>query len=314
LIILYKKHFDANVSKSSIVLIFGVGLIGSHIVKDLLLESYILLDKIAYSWFYEENRASEKIQIINSVKRNYIDTLNGNDFKIDVLWSAGKGGFGMTESDVSMELRSFVDMLDIAQLLQSTFSSSQIRVHLISSAGGLYEGQRNVGVDSVPDLKRPYAKLKIQQENLLSSFTELIKFIYRPSSVYGYAGIYSRLGLIPTLLLNGAKNQGSVIFGSPDTLRDYVWVNDVSNFVAKNILSSEAVSQSYILASGKPTSLLEISVRVQHFLNKKIFLRFVKEGVNSAHNTFSPNTYPHSWNPMDIETGIRKTGLLLFSS
>ncbi len=314
MLILHRDDFTSQPPVRSIVLVFGVGLIGSHVVEALLRRAYILYETIAYSWLNAQNHSFEFQKISEYIRGLTHHPAFEFSCRIDFLWSAGKGGFGMSENDMLDELLLFSDLLTFAQRLSVSLPNYPIRFHMTSSAGGLFEGQRNVKSNSIPCAKRPYAALKIQEEELLSSSKHLIKIIYRLSSVYGFSGLHNRLGLIPTLLWNGHTNKVSVIFGSPDTLRDYVWVQDIAEFIAGMIESKNNDSKKLILASGKPTSVQEISIHVQRFLNKQIFLRYVKDGGNSAHNTFSMETRTEGWIPSDLETGIRKTGLLLFIS
>lgn len=318
MLILHKDSLEGASYVKSVVLVFGVGLIGNHIVQELLRCSYILARTANYSWLDGESRAYQGIEISEHIK----SAVNGSNkspiqresCRIDILWSAGKGGFSMTESDISVELASFSDVLCLTQSLQTNHPKCQVRFHMMSSAGGLFEGQRNVDTNSTPYIQRPYGSLKLKQEELLSSRTNLVQYVYRPSSVYGYSGLNRRFGLIPTLLWNGARNKFSIIFGSPDTLRDYVAARDVAEFVANIVKSKNSVSTKFILATGKPTTLHEVSRRVQRYLNKQILLRYIKDGGNSAHNTYSRSTYPTGWNPIDLEIGIRKIGMILFSS
>ena len=64
------------------------------------------------------------------------------------------------------------------------------------------------------------------------------KHVYRVSSVYGIIDTRYRMGLIPTLLRDGLRRQVSTIAGSPSTLRDFVWLEDVGRYIALDILSS----------------------------------------------------------------------------
>lgn len=313
MIILQKEIIKSGLTEKSIVLIFGIGLIGSYVLKTLVSNSFTTVSELAFSWTDENIRDIQTKAIIESFSK-ISENLDQNITKINILWSAGKGGFGMSESDASSELKSYSDVIKLAHVLNNIFIRTPICFHLVSSAGGLFEGQRNVVNNSIPQLKRSYAYLKMAQENLLTSCDSLIANIYRPSSVFGFAGVGRRLGLIPTLLLNGVNNRCSIIYGNPDTLRDYVYANDVGYFIANQILSGSLFTQTYILASGKPTSLHEVSIRVQHYLNKKIFLRYIRSDDNVADNTFKQSTYPEFWNPIDIETGVRKIGQQLFLS
>ena len=96
-------------------------------------------------------------------------------------------------------------------------------------------------------------------------------------------------------------------------MRDYVWADDIGNFMAGIIASKTSGTKRFILASGKPSALFEVVNRIENILNKKLFCQYIKSGFNAEHNTFSIKARPVGWNPLDLETGIRKTFNGMFS-
>jgi len=311
MIILHDGYDQDKIKGHHIVIIFGVGLIGKHLAQSLLRSFYVIAKNLTFSWGEGKDRTNEKIAIIHSIDQLVENGRHHSeaDFscRIDFVWSAGKGGFFMREIEARSELSSFLDVLAITDHVCASYPKYLVRFHMLSSAGGLFEGQRNVKLNSIPCVKRPYGAMKLEQEHLLTSKNTMIQFIYRPSSVYGFAGLSHRLGLIPTLLWNGLNNKLSSIFGTPDTLRDFVWAQDIGEFISNIILSQITISNCFILASGKPSSLFEILKRVENILNKKIYYHFTNDGrTNVEHNTFSFETYPSGWLPLDLETGIHR--------
>ena len=360
MLILHNSCNDWENNGISIAAIFGVGLIGTYLVRKLLKQQYSIIHDLPFSWQTPQRREKAKADILEYI-RYLIKKLDQGDrqcrgglyappnraginpattkpednnrtiigpenhphktrkrkslsCQIDFVWSAGKGGFGMDQRDTLPEMDSFSEVVKMAVAVLQENPSCLVRFHMLSSAGGLFEGQRNVNTATLPVPKRPYAAMKLNQEQILGSCNNMIQFIYRPTSVYGFAGLNRRLGLIPTLLWNGSRNKVSSIFGSPDTLRDYVWADDVGSFIANKILSKESESETLILASGKPSALFEIFRLIEKVLNKKLFCHYIKDGGNTEHNTFNTATYPAGWKPISIETGIRKTFNGMFSN
>src|SRR5256885_1733395 len=89
-----------------------------------------------------------------------------------------------------------------------------VAVFGVGLVGGLFEGQRHIERDSVPEPRRPYGELKLRQEQLLaSSSAPLVRCVYRLTSVYGHAHTRRRQGLIPTLVVNGLRHRVSTIVG-----------------------------------------------------------------------------------------------------
>jgi UDP-glucose 4-epimerase len=331
MLILHNAQHDGENPGTSIAAVFGVGLIGYHLVQNLCQRRYSIVHSLPFSWHSPSHRKKETPDILDWI-RNLMKSLDHDDSqhrgrlyalpfraginpvpanRIDFIWSAGKGGFGMSQNDTQAELNAFSEVLEMSMAVYREHPSCQVRFHMLSSAGGLFEGQRNVNADSQPAPKRPYGELKLAQEKILDYCDELVRLIYRPTSVYGFTGLNRRMGLIPTLLLNGSKNRVSTIFGAPETLRDYVWADDVGAFMAEIIASNISASGRFFLASGKPSAVFEVLIRIEKILNKKLFCHYIKSGGNAEHNTFSTETRPVGWNPVDLETGIRKTFLAM---
>src|SRR5262249_7810010 len=136
---------------------------------------------------------------------------------------------------------------------------SRHRFHLLSSAGGLFEGQRFVDTSAKPAPRRPYGEAKLAQEERTAKLRpEVATSIYRPSSVYGFSGAGGRAGLVNTLIENTRKHCPSHIFGDSDTVRDYVLASDIGNFIAGRMSLPIERSRTFLLASGKPSSTQEI--------------------------------------------------------
>ena len=332
MLILHNKSNDSEKTEVSVAAIFGLGLIGTHLLWNLYQYQYQLTLSLPFSWQDPSHRKKETANILDCI-RNLIKNPDHNDeqrrggvyplpaqaginpspeIRIDFVWSAGKGGFGMSQNDTLSEMNSFSEVVKMAIDILRENPSCRVRFHMLSSAGGLFEGQRNVNITSQPAPRRPYAILKLAQEKILDDCNGLIRFIYRPTSVYGFAGLNRRLGLIPTLLWNGSKNKVSTIFGAPETLRDYVWAGDIGAFMAGIIASKTSCSSLFLLASGKPSALFEILNHIEKILNKRLFRHYIKSGDNTEHNTFSMKTHPVGWKPLYLETGIRKTHHCMF--
>jgi len=313
MLILYNAQNAGENPGASYAVVFGVGLIGTYLIQNLFKHHYRITRSFSFSWQDPFLRKKEKADILHCLQhflKNLPDSAvqaTDSPCRIDFVWCAGKGGFAMEQIETQSEMDAFSEVLEMALTVSRENPSCLVRFHMISSAGGLYEGQRNVDDNSPPTPKRPYAFLKLAQEKALGDCGDMARFIYRVTSIYGFAGLNRRLGLIPTLLWNGSRNRVSTIFGAPETLRDYVWAGDLGAFMAGMIASEEHKSARFVLASGKPSALFEVLNRVEKVLNKRLFCHYVKTNKNAEHNTFSMRIRPMGWNTMDFGTGIRKT-------
>jgi len=294
------------------VLVFGVGLIGETLATELSRRGFSGATRLAFSWQpASRSRADEADAICGWVHaRVNLHSHAGTPasrMSIDIVWSAGRGGFASTWATLDMELGAFQAVTALSARLMETLPQVAHRFHLTSSAGGLYEGQLNVGPEAVPAPLRPYGELKLEQEQQLRAVAgPVVKRIYRPSSVYGFVSLKSRLGLIATLINNGMRGQVTNIFAEALTLRDYVLVGDIATFMAQKIeIQAAATDDTYLLASAKPTSVHEVLVLLERVLDRSLYFVFRPTQDNTASNTYSPHVLADGFHPQDLETGMR---------
>lgn len=294
----------------NVIAFFGLGLIGTHVINHLFYHNYIPVAQLPFTWKDRSSRTQEITDIANCIG-NLLEgdqTLEtkGPPPLLDIVWCAGVGGFGMNEAEAKGEFESFLTVLQLATNAVTGCKRPFVRFHLISSGGGLFEGQLGVTLETTPAPKRWYSQLKLRQEHTLLAARNICGFIYRPSSVYGFSAAGKRLGLIPTLLINGSRYQVSTIFGAPDTLRDYIPAHDVGSFIARVLSSDQHYPQIFHLVSGVSRSLSDVKRIVEQAINRKLFVCYRDDSSNNTANiSFSPRSLPRNWDPSDIETTIR---------
>jgi len=295
------------------VAVFGVGLIGAAIVAALEAASALRRRTYPLSWGRESLLAGQ----IAAVERAVAGALAGAPEarpgalrgRLAFVWSAGRADFSATEGETAGELASFRAVLDAAERLAHGNPELEVVFCLISSAGGIFEGQRAVARASRPSPRRPYGRLKLRQEELLTAGrAPMVKLVYRLTSVYGHIAPGHRRGLIPTLLLNGIRRQASTITGRMDTLRDFVWVEDVARYVARALLDAERGrrDETVILASAKPSSVHEIQTLVERVLGRRVYLTYATDASNAEDVTFSLESVPQGWRATDLQSIVRE--------
>lgn len=226
-----------------------------------------------------------------------------NDLRVSVVWTAGAGGFSSSREILDQEFAAFNDTCAIALKLSAKPWIIDCALHITSSAGGLFEGQCRVGLNTSPLPKRPYGESKLRQEKFIEALEGNVrKFVYRPSSVYGFAP-NARKGLVATLIHNASLRESTKVFGSITTLRDFVYVEDIARFIASRIVFDHEPG-TFTLASAKPTSLGEIIALVGRTLSKHLLIEIDPNPSNSSDNTFLPAILPHDFFATDLRTGI----------
>jgi nucleoside-diphosphate-sugar epimerase len=296
-----------------IVALFGTGLIGRSILTALAIKARFRQRRLQFSWQEPGRRRREAVEIEQYIA-NLAGAVRGNitECSVNIVWAAGLAGFASSRADTEAELEGFRDVLGIAERLSERFPQARHAFHLTSSAGGLFEGQRLVSLQSIPRPRRPYGELKLAQERLLeSSPAPMARLVYRPSSVYGFLGEGIRLGLVGVLARNAIRHQVSRIFGAPDSLRDYVLAADIGRFIAGQLTRTTSNTEVFLLASGRPSAMFEMLQRVERAVGRRLYVQFDSQPCWTEHNSYRSSALPAGWRVTALDTGIRQTATRL---
>lgn len=297
---------------SGVALLFGAGLVGDAIAAAMM-RAVGSPGVVRLGWTWSGPLATEAT-VIEDAATAALARRPGS--VLTVIWAAGRNGFGADEAEMASEYAALERVVDLAARAGEALPSGQRRFVLVSSAGGLFEGQRACGADAAPAPLRPYGHGKLAQEGLVRSDERLgHRLIIRPSSVYGFrAG--GRRGLIPALLAAGIQRRGARISGSMTTQRDYVYAPDIGRYAAARLLEPRAWSEprqieTVLLAAGRPASILEVVQIVEDRLGTALFLSIDPRPENSCDNTFLPNASPPDFRPTALREGVALTAMAL---
>ena len=287
------------------MLVFGLGLIGSAISKALLRLEFQSLIDIPFDWQNDSQMADARNIIESACLRN-----SKKPEQLTFLWSAGTTGFYSSKDEADREYSLFQKMVGFALDLKKKLNSEVFNFHCVSSAGGLFEGQRVIRDTSCPTPVRPYGVLKKRQEDLLiNTFSETDVAIYRPSSVYGLKEQQSRHGLINNLILNARAGRITVLDAHVMSLRDYVFAGDIGNFVARRIRfeSAESIGKpAQFLVSARCSSIFEVFQKIRRILNLHAQFRYDDQFGNHKNITFSDSVLPPEWRPVSLDVGLHQ--------
>lgn len=308
MLILYPDSPNSSESIPRAIVIFGLGLLGNAIFRSIINNCDSLAQQsIEFDWQPGEKQKHHADLIL----RKLTDITNNsqiNSNRLVILWSAGCAGFSSTSEEIDKELASFHTVLDLSKRLQNLFPQQTVEFHLLSSAGGLFEGCTYVTEQTDPAPRRPYGFLKLEQEQQLLNQDIVTPVVYRPSTVYGPISAGLRRGLVSTLIHNGSLRIVSNILGHFSTLRDYVYFEDIGNFLAANILAGPVRGQGPVnhLISGKPTSIYEIIKTIERILRHPLYYKLQYDPKNSCDMSFSPVLFPVHWQPTDLYFGCER--------
>ena len=290
-----------------LVLLFGVGLIGAAILSKILSRIDADARALPFGWSPDAPFDAQTNTIAAKVTELAKEPLDhSQSLAISIVWSAGTGGFSSPASTFVEENQAFLQVIDLAQLLHRALPEARHSFHLISSAGGLFEGCTLIGASTLPRPVRPYGHAKLEQENQLRMLPNAIrKFIYRPTSVYGYVPS-GRTGLVSALVSDSMHRRTTRIFGNPNTIRDYISSDDIGRFVAGNILVV-ATPGVYLLGSGKPTTVLEIIRNVEGRMQRPIYVQFDTKPANAQNMSVQTASLPAGLRCSPLIYGIYQT-------
>lgn len=300
------------------IAVFGSGLVGGSVIRALNWRGDTANTHFPLDWTDRPSRLVD-LAVIDAA----LDAL-APAAVIDIIWAAGRTGFGCSEAEAAVEREAFTDLMEWTHRVSRRFAGRLLAVHVVSSAGGLFEGQRFVTADTEPRPLRPYGALKLEQERIARQVcADIAIHLYRPSSVYGLGGANGRAGLVNTLIMNAKRHATSRIFGGLDTIRDYVLAADIGKFMAAKTGQEQppinpdqndretgapvpTEPQTHLMASGKPAALREVLSIIHRVVGRPLPVKLDPSPSNASHITFRASALPRNWAPTDIETGIRQ--------
>lgn len=295
------KILQVGAETGPYVLLFGLGLIGGAVDRALRLRFLAEGRDFPYDWQDAGQRAAQRAEIAAALPQAG---------RLAVVWTAGQNGFGADDDEMARETAILAELIAMAQALRQP--GRRVDFHLLSSAGGLFEGQTHCSGHSQPQPLRPYGAGKLAQEQALARAGGLDRrHVYRPSSVYGVTRS-RRVGLVTALISNAMQGRTTRISGNPNTLRDYVLADDIGHYLARRIVQPDAGDDretglaTFLLASGRSASVFEVIERIRERIERPLLLQFDPHPANSHDMSFLPSALPADWQPTPLTSGISR--------
>lgn len=291
-----------DLPKRPVICLFGAGLVGHAIAQSLVALVGCQMRHFPYSWGQPNKQAIEHQAIADFMARNGTEAVH-------MIWAAGKSGFGSSEADMQIELEELSYAIGLQSDLRQALGGPHSIIHLIGSAGGLFEGQSDVGPNTLPHPQRPYGHGKLDQEALVHEAVKGGHFtaarVYRVSTAYGFVP-GGRNGLITTLLCNGLLRKETRIIGKPTTLRDYIFVRDIGSLVAKRTAMPLSGFATEYLVSGRPSAMNEVIHIASQTLGTQVYLRYETQTSNDRDIGFLSSCRPVDLITTPLDIGIRQ--------
>jgi UDP-glucose 4-epimerase len=293
------------------VLILGANsFIGSHLTKFLSADPNIHLTAFA------RTLTVAPISNVNYITGDYIDeialskALNNKDIVFHFISQSYP--FSSWNDPVSEIKKNIVPFINFIELC----NTANVKKIVFASSGGTIYGVKDSKSNELSDTKpyTPYGMSKLYMENLLiyaRTKYHIAYDIYRMSNVYGEDQVTQKgLGFIHAALENAIKGKPITIYGNGSNTRDYIYIDDVCNFLSLSIQKPLTVSETYNVCCNNSVSLNDILNIIRNDLKIDFAVEFQparKSDVLSIclDNTKILNQFP-GYRFVTIQEGIEK--------
>jgi UDP-glucose 4-epimerase len=158
-----------------------------------------------------------------------------------------------------------LNLLATEQLLQKMKQAGVKNIIYASSGGAIYKDtsrQQPYREESPTVLRTPYAANKLISEYVIEEFSrsfEMNSTLLRLSNPFGLGQLNrTKQGLIGVLLGKMLKYEPIKIWSSLDTVKDFIYIDDVLSALDSILKSHKPITGTYNLGSGVGTSLMEV--------------------------------------------------------
>jgi UDP-glucose 4-epimerase len=263
---------------SKYIITGGAGFIGSHIAEQLITLGHevVVLDSLRTG--FKKNLDGLNVAFINGDIRdeNLVKkVINNADavFHLAALVS-------VPESLLKMKECIDINTLGTLNVLEAARANNACKVVLSTSAANYGNNPILPKVESMfPEPMTPYAITKLDGEYYLRMYldqynlqTASLRYFnvfgprQDPKSAYAAA--------VPIFINKALKNEPITIYGDGSQTRDFVYVKDV---VRANLLASQIGNETYNVALGHSTSILELALKIKELTNSKSEIVFLEE-------------------------------------
>ena len=256
----------------------GAGFIGSHIAEYLTGEGHqvVVLDSLRTG--FESNLSGLNLKFVKGDIRDeklvseLVEGANGI-FHLAALVS-------VPESLLKIKECIDINTIGTINILEAAKNNFGCKVVLSTSAANYGNNPVLPKVETMfPEPMTPYAITKLDGEYYLKMYQDQFNV---PTASLRYFNVFgprqnpksAYAAAVPIFINNALKNQTITIYGDGLQTRDFIYVKDV---VKANILASTVGYETYNVALGHSTSILELAEKIIEITNSKSEIQFLEE-------------------------------------
>ncbi|GAA4954462.1 SDR family NAD(P)-dependent oxidoreductase [Algibacter agarivorans] len=271
----------------------GAGFIGSHISEYLLQAGHQVTVIDSLRTGFEKNLKGMNVRFFEEDIRNkkLVDKIITDTdcvFHLAALVS-------VPESLLKIKECIEINTIGTINILEAARKNSNCKVVLSTSAANYGNNPILPKVETMfPEPMTPYAITKLDGEYYLKMYfnhynlqTASLRYFnvfgprQNPKSAYAAA--------VPIFINKALKNESITIYGDGLQTRDFIYVKDV---VRANILASEKGNETYNVALGHSTSILELAQKIIEITNSKSEIQFLEERAGDIkHSQANPSKF-----------------------
>jgi len=256
----------------------GAGFIGSHIAEHL-------------------SKEGHQVTILDSLRTGFEHNLNGlnvdfvkgdirDENLVNELVNGASGIFHLAAlvsvPESLLKIRECIEINTIGtiNILEAAKNNADCKVVLSTSAANYGNNPVSPKVETMsPEPMTPYAITKLDGEYYLKMYLDQYQV---PTASLRYFNVFgprqnpesAYAAAVPIFINKALQNEPITIYGDGLQTRDFIYVKDV---VKANILASQKGNETYNVALGHSTSVLELAEKIIKITNSKSQIKFLEE-------------------------------------
>lgn len=263
---------------SKYVITGGAGFIGSHIAEHLSNEGHQVLILDSLRTGFENNLNGLNVEFVKGDIRD--------ENLVNEVISGASGIFHLAalvsvpESLLKIKECIEINTIGTINILEAAKNNTDCKVVLSTSAANYGNNPVLPKVETMfPEPMTPYAITKLDGEYYLKMYLDQYQV---PTASLRYFNVFgprqnpesAYAAAVPIFINKALQNEPITIYGDGSQTRDFIYVKDV---VKANILASQKGNETYNVALGHSTSVLELAEKIIKITNSKSQIKFLDE-------------------------------------